>query len=170
MKNTEIIFKSQTQPPIPYRTYCISRDGIHLSGNPINGRFPWKMMRETARDIIRAWARDLVAEHDTTQLATIFHRWARDWSLDNDDADTNNSEVPPLENIMSSLIDRRLRHKAYLRQTYGSRDGSVISQLSQEMIQAISYCLKKVIIKPQTDGHRFSLYRTMWDQLFREED
>lgn len=151
MEETEVIFKSQTRPRIPYRIYQISKDGIYLGGNFIKGRFPWRNAQSVARGIIRAWARDLVVGHNTTQLATIFHRWARDWSSDNDGADTNNGEVPPLENILSSLIDRRLEHKAYFRQAYDSRDGSVLSHLSEEMIKAVGYCLKRISMKPGTE-------------------
>lgn len=142
---------SKTQPPIPYRIYYISKHGIRLGGIPIKGRFQWKSAHRVGRRILRIWARDLVTEHDTTQLATILQQWARDWSLNNDGANTKNGELPTPENILSSLIDRKLEHKAYFRQAYDSRDGSVISRLSEEIIKAVSYCLKRMSMKPATE-------------------
>ena len=151
MKNAEVLFKSQTQPPIPYRTYCIDKDGIYLGGTPISGRFPWENARKVAQGILRAWARDLVTGHDAPQLTTILHRWGRDWSPNSDGADTNNGKLPPLENILSLLIDGRFKHKAYFRKTYGNRDGSVICRLSEEMLRAVGYCLKRTSMKPRTE-------------------
>lgn len=151
MKNTEVIFNSQTQPPIPCRIYQISKDGIHTGGSPINGRFPWRNARSVARGILRAWARDLIEKHDAVQLCAILGQWMKDWQSTNDRAGTNtdNLELPRLENILSSLIDGRLQRKAYFRQVYDSRDGSVMSHLSEEMLEAISHCLKKTGVKPR---------------------
>lgn len=140
----ELQQKSTPQNSMNHRVYYIGRGGICLGGSPISGRFPWRNAESVVRRILRAWARDIVARHDTTQLATILHQWARDWSSNNDDADTNNGELLPLENILSSLIDKRLEHKAHLRQIYGSRGGSVMSHLSEEMIEAVGYSLIQV--------------------------
>lgn len=142
MKNTEVVFKSQTQHTIPYRIYGISKDGIHLGGSPIESKFPWRIAGKVVRRALRAWARDLVERHDASQLTAILHRWARDWSSN------NNGGLPPLENILSLLIDRRIKHKAYFKQIYGARDGSVISHLSEEMTKAIGYYLKIIGVRP----------------------
>lgn len=142
INNTKVIFKTQTQPPISYRIYSISKDGIHLGGSSIDGRFPWRNAQSVVRGIIRTWAQDLVTKHDAAQLTTILQRWTRDWSSN------NNGGLPPLENILSSLIDNRIKHKAYFGQIYGARDGSVISHLSEEMTKAIGYYLKIIGVRP----------------------
>jgi len=172
VENTEVIFKSQIQPPIPYRIYYISKEGIHLSGTPIRDRFPWENAQKVARRILRAWARDLVARHDAAQLGAILSQWAKDWTTKDGVAEVDPSiiEPSPAKHLLSRLRNNTIERRAYFAQRYGRRDDSVIFHLSEEMIEAVGYCLIKIIIKPQTDEHRFSLYRTMWDQLFREED
>jgi len=149
MKNTEVIFKSHLQSPIPYHTYSISKAGLHIGGNPISSNFTWRNCQRVARGIIRAWARDLVAGHDSAQLCAILHQWAKDWSSNNDGANTYNGELLRLKDMLSSLIDIRLEHKAYFRQTYGSRDGSVIFHLSREIVDAVGYCLNRMALKPR---------------------
>ncbi len=168
----ELRKKLTPQNLINYRVYYIGKDGIQVGGNPISGRFQWGNIHELARGILRAWARDLVEGHDTIQIGAILHRWAKDWAAEDDIAETYTAitKPSPPERLLSWLKDKHLERKAFFRQHNNERDGTVMFNLSEEMIEAVGYCLKKVIIKPQTDGHRFSLYRVMWDRLFREGD
>ncbi len=172
MKNVKVIFKSQTQPQIPYRIYQISKDGIRLGGTVINGKFPWRSAQKDMRMILRAWARDMVADHDAEEISAILHQWTKDWAAEDDIAETYTAitKPSPPERLLSWLKDKHLERKAFFKQHNNERDGTVMFNLSEEMIEAVGYYLKKVIIKPQTVGHRFSLYRVMWDRLFREED
>ncbi len=149
MEETEIIFKSQTQPRIPYRIYQISKDGIYLSGSPITGKFPWGNAQSVAGGIIRAWARDLVAKHDAEEISAILRRWAKDWTGGNDTNGANPAitEISKLERLLSWLREKNANHKVYFRQHYNERDALIMHHLSKEMVKAVSYYLKRVGVK-----------------------
>ncbi len=172
MKEAKVIFKSPKQPPIPYRIYSISKEGIHLGGSPIGGRFPWRNAQSVARGIIRAWARDLVSRHDEAQLSAILQRWAKDWLAEHIPVETNPAvvEPPPPQQLLGWLRDKSMERKSFFENQDNNRDGTVMFKLSEEMIEAVAYGIKKITTKPQIDEYRFSLYRTMWDRLFRKED
>ena len=151
MEVAEVLFKSYLQPPIPYRTYCISKDGVYIGGSPIKGKFPWRSAQGILRGILRAWARDLVEGHDTIQIGAILHRWAKDWTGGNDINGANPAitETSKLERLLSWLREKNADHKVYFRQHYNERDASIMHHLSKEMVEAVSYCLKRISMKPK---------------------
>ena len=153
MKKNEVVFKSKSQAPMPYRVYYIGKDGIKVSGTPLDGKFPWKASQSIARRILRAWAGDLVVRYDTAQIGAFLKQWGKDWSGTNDisGGDTSATKPSALKRLIGWLRDQVLNRKVYFRQHYNKRDTSIMYHLSQEMVEAISYNLEKIIKKPLTE-------------------
>ncbi len=146
MENTETIVKVQSQASIPCRIYQISRDGIQLGGSPINGRFPWGNAHGVAKELIRAWARDLVAGHDAAELGAILLQWLGDWSFGKNitEIDPPVDELAPLDTLLNCLGDKSIDRKSCFGQQYDNHDAVMMFHLSNAMIEAIGYCLKKM--------------------------
>ena len=151
MKYTEIMFKSQGKTSIPHRIYYMSKEGLHIGGNPISSNFTWRNCQRVARGILRAWAQDLVAGHDSAQLCATLHQWAKDWTEDYGIKEDDPAIVGPSppNALLSRLWESNIERKACFRQRFGKRDGTVMFYLSKEIIEAVGYCLKRIGVKPR---------------------
>lgn len=152
MKDIEVLFKSQTQLPVPYRTYSINMNGIRLGGTPINNRFPWRNAQRVVRSILQAWARDIINRYDAAEVSAILSQWANKWVANYDvtEIQTDNTvEHPSPKYCLSFLLNNSIKRKEYFKREHGSTDGPIMSSLSEEMIKAISHSLSKIGVKPR---------------------
>ena len=152
MKNTEVLFKSQSRSPIQCRIYYISKNGIGIGGSSIKGSFPWRSGQGVVRAILQSWARDVINKYDAVEVSAILSQWANKWAVNHDvtEIQTNNIVEPPSpKHCLSCLINNSIERKEYFRREHGSTDGPVMFYLSEEMIKAISHCLRKIGMKPR---------------------
>lgn len=143
--------KLTPQNLIDYRVYYIGKDGIRVDGTPIESKFPWRIAGRVVRGVLRAWAGDLVAGHDAPQLTAILHRWSKQWLWEND----VNSAYPAVANfstlecLLSWLREQNYNRKVYFQRHNNDKDASTMYYLSEEMLAAVSYCLKRMGMKPK---------------------
>ena len=140
-----------SKEPCDYRVYCVSEEGLHIGGVPIHGDFPWTIARGVVRGILQSWARQMFVRQDGVGLCNVLGRWARDWSSKRGNIEVGALSPEPflMEKTLRWLKDTSIERKAYFAQRYGGRDGSVMLHLSNEMIEAVRYCLKQFGVRPR---------------------
>ena len=151
IETAELQQKLTPQNLMNYRVYYIGKDGLHLGGKPISGKFRWRTASKELRGILHAWARDLVAKYDAVEVGAILSQWARDWATEAGITKVGSPVVDPYppEYILGCLGESSIERRAYFLKRYGVRDGTTLFHFSTEMLKAVRHAFRHIGVKPR---------------------